>query len=156
DTRSDNKGPEPEALTTGVIAGHTYAFIGLERIGGIMVYDVTVPQAPVFMTYVNNRQFPPPSPTEGNPALGPDLGVEGLIFIPATVSPNGEFLLVGANEVSGSTTIFQIDVQTPTDVALLGLSGPAPRYDLLTTASLLLLCLVSGTFLLRRTRRSSN
>ncbi|MCB0011064.1 MAG: choice-of-anchor I family protein [Anaerolineales bacterium] len=156
DTRSDNKGPEPEALTTGVIAGHTYAFIGLERIGGIMVYDVTVPQAPVFMTYVNNRQFPPPNPTEGNPALGPDLGVEGLIFIPATVSPNGEFLLVGANEVSGSTTIFQIDAQTPTDVALLGLSGQSPHYDLLTTASLLLLCLVSGTFLLRRTRRSSN
>jgi hypothetical protein len=37
DSRSDNKGPEPEALAVGSIKGFTYAFIGLERIGGVMV-----------------------------------------------------------------------------------------------------------------------
>ena len=42
DGRSDDKGPEPEALTLGQI-GRTYAFIGLERVGGIMVYDITTP-----------------------------------------------------------------------------------------------------------------
>ena len=41
DDRSDNKGPEPEGITVGEIDGRTYAFIGLERIGGIMMYDVT-------------------------------------------------------------------------------------------------------------------
>jgi 2',3'-cyclic-nucleotide 2'-phosphodiesterase / 3'-nucleotidase / 5'-nucleotidase len=37
DNRSDNKGPEPEAITVGLIQGYTYAFIGLERQGGVMV-----------------------------------------------------------------------------------------------------------------------
>ncbi len=42
DTRSDDKGPEPEALTIGTIEGYTYAFIGLEREGGIMVSTTMV------------------------------------------------------------------------------------------------------------------
>ena len=48
DERSDDKGSEPEALTLAEIDGRTYAFLGLERIGGIMVYDVTDPAAPSF------------------------------------------------------------------------------------------------------------
>ena len=43
DNRSDNKGPEPEGVTLGQIGEKTFAFIGLERVGGIMVYDVTTP-----------------------------------------------------------------------------------------------------------------
>lgn len=53
--RSDNKGPEPEAVTTGTIRDTVYAFIGLERIGGVMVYDVTNPVSPVFVDYINTR-----------------------------------------------------------------------------------------------------
>ncbi|MCA9070715.1 MAG: choice-of-anchor I family protein, partial [Planctomycetaceae bacterium] len=110
ESRSDNKGPEPEAVTTGVINGRTFAFVGLERIGGIMVYDVTNPSAPVFMDYLNNRDFSvdaqlPDDST--NPAVG-DLGVEGLIFISAEDSPNGAPLVVAANEISGTVTFFQI------------------------------------------------
>ena len=102
--RSDNKGPEPEAVTTGVINGRTLAFIGLERIGGIMVYDVTDPSAPVFQQYVNNRDFTE-DPETGNPG---DLGVEDLKFVSATDSPNGAPLVIASNEVSGTVTIFQI------------------------------------------------
>jgi hypothetical protein len=106
DNRSDNKGPEPEGVTVGEIQGVTYAFIGLERIGGIVIYDLTNPLAPEFVTYVNNRDF------SGDAEAGTagDLGPEGLVFIPASESPNGEPLLVVANEVSGSTTIYQITV----------------------------------------------
>ncbi|MEM8650484.1 MAG: choice-of-anchor I family protein [Pseudomonadota bacterium] len=39
DSRSDNKGPEPEGVTVGQFGGRTLAFIGLERVGGVMVYD---------------------------------------------------------------------------------------------------------------------
>jgi len=104
DTRSDDKGPEPEGVTLGQISGHTYAFVGLERIGGIMVYEVTNPYTPQFVQYVNNRNF------AGNPAAGTagDLGPEGLHFIEGKKSPNQNPLLVVANEISGTTTIFQI------------------------------------------------
>lgn len=103
DDRSDNKGPEPEGLALGVVDGRTYAFIGLERIGGIMVYDITDPANPAFVTYVNNRDF------SGDAEAGTagDLGPEGLVFIDAADSPTGSALLVVANEISGSTTVYE-------------------------------------------------
>lgn len=57
DSRSDDKGPEPEAVTVGQVGGRTLAFIGLERVGGIMIYDVSNPVRPLFVDYVLNRDF---------------------------------------------------------------------------------------------------
>lgn len=104
DNRSDDKGPEPEALTVGAIGGNTYAFIGAERIGGIFVYDITNPNEPAFESYINTRDF------SGDPALGTagDLAPEGLVFISADDSPTGEALLLAAHEVSGTTAIFRV------------------------------------------------
>ena len=95
DTRSDNKGPEPEGLALGKISGRTYAFIGLERTGGVMVYDISDPRSPQFVTYTNT------TPT--------DLSPEGLLFIKRKDSPNGKPLLVVSHEVSNTVTIFQIE-----------------------------------------------
>lgn len=105
DTRSDNKGPEPEGVAIGKIQGRTYAFIGLERMGGIMVYDITTPTNPGFVQYINTRLF------GGNPAAGTagDLGPEGLHFVEKGKSPNGHNLLFVANEISGTTAVFQVD-----------------------------------------------
>lgn len=97
--RSDDKGPEPEGVTIGVIGANTYAFIALERTGGVMVYDVTNPLAPVFVTYVNNRSLP---------TGGPDNGSEGLIFIHQSQSPNGQHIVIAANEVSSTLSIWGI------------------------------------------------
>jgi 2',3'-cyclic-nucleotide 2'-phosphodiesterase / 3'-nucleotidase / 5'-nucleotidase len=113
DSRSDDKGPEPEGVVLGQIRERTYAFIGLERVGGIMVYDVTNPYQVQFVDYVNNRDFSvdvqlPDGST--NPLAG-DLGPEGLTFIPARESPNRKPLLVVGSEVSGTTTILQIDIE---------------------------------------------
>lgn len=105
DNRSDNKGPEPEGVTIAKLWGRDYAFIGLERIGGVMIYDISNPYAPEFVQYLNNRDFnfAPDTPGAG------DLGAEGLIVIEASKSPvPGVPLLVVANEVSGTTTIYQI------------------------------------------------
>jgi hypothetical protein len=112
DTRSDNKGPEPEGVTVGQHQGRTYAFIGLERQSGVVVYDVTNPYQPVYQSYLNNRDFTVPTRlADGsvNPLAG-DLGPEGLAFISANDSPNGQPLLVVGNEISGTTTIYQLKV----------------------------------------------
>jgi Choice-of-anchor I domain len=104
DNRSDDKGPEPEGVVVGKISGKLYAFIGLERIGGVVVYDIHNSEAPRFVQYVNNRDF---TAAPGTPKAG-DLGPEGLLFISGHDSPNGKPLLVIGNEISGTTSIFQI------------------------------------------------
>ena len=110
DDRSDNKGPEPEALTLGQFGERELAFIGLERQGGIMVYDITDPAAPEFLQYTSNRDFGVAVEDDdetANPAAG-DLGPEGMAFVAAEDSPTGEPLLVVGNEISGSTTIYRV------------------------------------------------
>ncbi|RZA33291.1 MAG: alkaline phosphatase [Lysobacteraceae bacterium] len=99
DGRSASKGPEPEGVVIGRFGSKTYAFIGLERVGGVMVYDVSKPAAASFVTYLNTR-----TNDSG------DLGPEGLAFIPADKSPNSKPLLVVGNEVSGTTAILQINL----------------------------------------------
>jgi hypothetical protein len=99
DGRSTSKGPEPEGVAVATFGSKTFAFIGLERVGGVMVYDVSNPAAPSFVTYLNSR-------TE---ATG-DRGPEGLTFIRASDSPNGQPLLVVGNETSGTTAVLQINL----------------------------------------------
>lgn len=99
DGRSASKGPEPEGVTVGTFGSKTFAFIGLERVGGVMVYDVTNPNAPVYTTYLNTRTG----------ATG-DRGPEGLTLIKAAQSPNGKPLLVVGNETSGTTAVFQLNL----------------------------------------------
>jgi hypothetical protein len=108
DSRSDNKGPEPEGLVIGKVFAHTYAFIALERIGGIMVYELSDPSHPEFVRYVNNRDFSVSAASCANPLTPCDLGPEGLVFIRGNESPNGKPLLVVSSEVSGTTTIYEI------------------------------------------------
>jgi hypothetical protein len=95
--RSDDKGPEPEAVIVADIEGRQFAFAALERIGGIMAYEVTDPENPQFVQYINTRN------------LG-DLGPEGLVFVPKAESPNGRNLLLLSNEISGTVSVFQIDL----------------------------------------------
>jgi hypothetical protein len=104
DDRSDNKGPEPEGVALGTIDGRTFAFIGLERISGIMVYDVTDPKSPRFESYFNGRNF------SGDMAGGTaDLGPEGIVFVPADQSPIGAPLLIVAYEISGSIRLYRVE-----------------------------------------------
>lgn len=108
DGRSDAKGPEPEGLTIGTINGHTYAFIGLERMGGVFIYDISYPYAPVYVQYLNDRDLTKDPAVDG--AAAGDLGPEGFVFVDAQHSPNGKPLVIVGNEVSGTTAIYQIEV----------------------------------------------
>ena len=75
-----------------------------------MVYDVSTPTKPIFVQYINSREFK--ADTNAIEAgLAGDLGPEGLVFITAKDSPNGQPLLVVGNEVSGSTAIYQVTLK---------------------------------------------
>lgn len=115
DDRSDDKGVEPEAIEVAEINGKHYAFVGLERQGGIMVYDVTQPKSASFISYLNNRDFTQPVCTKVdedgdcdndiyNSKAG-DLGPESIKYF--TRSGN-HFIAVG-NEVSGSTSVYRVE-----------------------------------------------
>lgn len=101
DNRSGKKGPEPESVTVGAIKGKVYAFIALERIGGVMVYDITAPADVKFVNYINSREF--------ETAVQGDVSPEGLCFVPAAESKTGTPLLLTACEVSGTLTVTQIE-----------------------------------------------
>jgi DNA-binding beta-propeller fold protein YncE len=107
DNRSDDKGPEPEAVTIGYVGGTPFAFIGLERVGGFMVYDLTLPEAPRFVSYVNTRDFSTTLPADL--ATAGDLAPECSVFIAAEQSPTGKPLLVTGNETSGTTAFFELE-----------------------------------------------
>jgi DNA-binding beta-propeller fold protein YncE len=105
DDRSRSKGPEPEGIVVGRAFGQTWAFVALERVGGVMVYDVTDPYNSRFVTYANYRNFS----GAFSFATAGDLGPEGILFIDEDDSPTGAPLVVTANEISGTTTIFQVN-----------------------------------------------
>lgn len=80
DNRSDDKGTEPESVTTLNVDGYLYAFIGLERSGNVFVFNITNPRSPEFLQNLENT-----SP-------------EGLLVVTADESPNGKELLIVSNE----------------------------------------------------------
>ena len=100
DDRSGKKGPEPESVTVGTVGGKTYAFIALERIGGVMVYDITNPDKTEFVNYINSREF--------DADIRGDVSPEGLCFIPAAQSKTGKPLLLAACEVSGTLAVYEL------------------------------------------------
>ncbi|MFZ4621207.1 MAG: choice-of-anchor I family protein [Bacteroidota bacterium] len=106
DSRSTAKGPEPEALTIGTIGDSIYAYIGFERIGGIIVYNITNPAAPKYIQYINNRDFAQ-TPGAGTVNTIGDLGPEGILFVTPQNSPTGLGLVIVANEISGTVSLFQ-------------------------------------------------
>ena len=103
DDRSDDKGPEPEAVEIATINDNTFAFIALERVGGVMVYNITNPQNAQFVQYINPRDF-----TVGDDAVeanmaGP-LGPEDLKFI----TQDDDMYLLVSNEVSGTLSVYSV------------------------------------------------
>jgi DNA-binding beta-propeller fold protein YncE len=107
DSRSDNKGPEPEGVAVGRIGDKQYAFVGLERIGGVMVYDVTNPHAPSFKDYLYTRDFTQPAMLDSGPEI--------LRFVRGRQSPTGRPMLVVANEITGTVNLWSLTGQRDRD-----------------------------------------
>ncbi len=99
DQRSSKRGPEPESIVIGQVGKHRLAMVGLERTGGVMIYDLSLPTYPKFLKYL------PPLHEDGLMDCGP----EGLVLIPAKSSPTGKPLLIICNEKSGTTTAYEFE-----------------------------------------------
>lgn len=102
--RSGKKGPEPEGITVGTIDDHTYAFVGLERTGGVMIYDITDPANAVFKNYFNSRDY--------SSDIKDDVSPEGLTFVAAEKNGSGAPVLIISNEVSGTLSVAALDADT--------------------------------------------
>lgn len=102
DGRSDNKGPEPESVVIGELAGRTLMFLGLERSNAVMVWDLSDRTAPTFLEFLFTAD---------------DISPEGLSFF----TDGGKGYLAVANEVSGTTSLYSIQpVPVPGAVWLMG------------------------------------
>jgi hypothetical protein len=99
DNRSDDKGPEPEAVTFGVVGGTPLLFVGLERCNAVVVYDVGNPAAPVLVDVIN---------VFASSGLG-SFAPEGLQFVAADQNPTGRALLAVVSEGNGTLSVFAID-----------------------------------------------
>ncbi len=103
DDRSDDKGPEPEAVEIATINDNTFAFIALERVGGVMVYNITNPQNAQFVQYINPRDFTVADDAVEANMAGP-LGPEDLKFI----TQDDDMYLLVSNEVSGTLSVYSV------------------------------------------------
>jgi hypothetical protein len=108
DSRSDSKGPEPEAIATGVINGHRYIFVGMERQGGILMYNADNPAAPTFVAYINNY-------SDGAEGL---IAPESITFIGADESPVGEPTLLIGYELGGKIGVYTVEGEPAAPVTL--------------------------------------
>ncbi|MBM7550644.1 choice-of-anchor I family protein [Peptoniphilus gorbachii] len=111
DARSNKKGPEAENIAVLNIKDKTYAIVGLERISGIMIYDITDPSNPVYKDYFNNRIFIKSVNDKEEIGLEKrgNIGPEGLCAIEAKDSPTGKPLVLVANEVSGTVQVIEFN-----------------------------------------------
>lgn len=110
--RSDDKGPEPEGVAVAQFDGNYIAFVSLERVGGVMMFNINDPMNPEYVGYYNNRDVS---------TNGPDRGAEGLLIIDETVSPTGNTLVILANEVSSTLTVYE--AMTCADLSAVVING---------------------------------
>lgn len=94
DKRSDDKGSEPEAVVVAKMGTQNILFVGLERSDAFMTYDVTNPNSPQYLQTVKTGDAP-----------------EGILFIPASKSPNKRSLVVISSEGDGTIKIYQPDLK---------------------------------------------
>ncbi len=86
----------------GTVNGRTYAFVGLERIGGVMICDITDPSSIAFRNYVNSRNY--------SADIYDDVSPEGVIFVAAEQNISGAPLVIASNEVSGTVSVTAPDM----------------------------------------------
>lgn len=89
DARSDDKSIEPEGIAIGKIGNKKVAFVGMERVDAVAVYDITDPTKPTYLQLLKCGDAP-----------------EGVLIIPAKNSPTKKSLLVVSSENDGVIKVY--------------------------------------------------
>ena len=124
DSRSDDKGPEPEALAFGRVNGRDLIFVGAERENGIFQFDITDLNNVEITGYYNTV-----TGTADN-GFGAFTSPESIQFIAAADSPTGQALIIVGYEgvfdasasidISGSLAVYSVSaIPEPSTAAAL-------------------------------------
>lgn len=92
DRRSDNRGPETEAIAAGVVRGVPMVFVGNERQNGLYAFSVSNPAKPVLKGYYNGSYD-----RHSNP--------ECVLVLPKEATPLGREMIMTAWEATSSITL---------------------------------------------------
>ncbi len=103
DGRSKKKGPEPETVLVRYIDGKPYAFVGLERVSGVMTFDLTNLKygEATLKDYTSTRDY--------TQAMAGDVAPEGMDYIEASEKTGNKNVLVVANENSGTVAFYAVE-----------------------------------------------
>lgn len=112
DARSTKKGPEPEGVYVGKAYGKQWIVVGMERDGGLALYDADNPVAPVFVDYINTSE---PAGNLVTGANAGDVSPEGVFIVNEQDSPTGTALVIASYELSGTVGIYEIPRKTPSE-----------------------------------------
>ena len=112
DARSTKKGPEPEGVYVGKAYGKQWIVVGMERDGGLALYDAANPVSPVFVDYINTSE---PGGNLVTGANAGDVSPEGVFIVNENDSPTGAALVIASYELSGSVGIYEIPRKTPSE-----------------------------------------
>lgn len=93
DTRSKNRGPEPEAVKAAFIQGVPMAIIANERQGGLYAFDIRDPAHPRLSGYDNGAR------------IGGHSLVESVLHLPPEATSIGQDIIVTGWEGSSSITL---------------------------------------------------
>ena len=89
DSRSDDKSVEPEGIAIGTVGSKKVAFVAMERVDAVAIYDITSPSKPVFLKIIKCGDAP-----------------EGVLYVPAKDSPTKRSLLIISSEGDGVVKVF--------------------------------------------------
>lgn len=101
DDRSDDRGTEPEGIAVGYWLGQRYAFVGLAQgLGGVMIYNISDPENPYFVTYVISN--------DGSGKKGNDISPAGITFIHTLHTPTKFPMLAVSYQHSGTVALYHL------------------------------------------------
>merc|ERR1719198_2465983 len=122
-TEPGDEGTEPEGLAIGETGGRRSLFGGGERSSHIYIWDITNPEAPV---YLSINSYNDCSETDYSMRTSLMRDPESMTFVAAANNPTGKDILISVGAYSGSLHVFEVVDEATKDYCAPPPSPPAP------------------------------